>query len=133
MPINREENKNTTSTKESVKELHDLIIEAMQDRKGSKITDINLEVLETAPARRFIICEGKSTTQVSAIADNIQDEVREKSGRKPYHTDGYRNSQWIIIDYGDIMAHVFIPEAREQYNLEDLWNDADITRFADLD
>lgn len=109
------------------------IIDAIQDRKGLKIVDIDMSGLETAPARTFIICQGKSTSQVSAIADNIREEVRKRLDRKPYNYDGYRNSQWIVIDYGDTMVHVFLPEVREFYNLEDLWSDAKITEIEDLD
>ena len=109
------------------------IIDAIQDRKGKKITVVDMENIHTAPTRKFIICQGTSTSQVSAIADNIRESVLEKTGRKPYNYDGYRNSQWIAIDYGDIMAHVFLPDVREHYNLEDLWNDAQITQIPDLD
>lgn len=80
-----------------------------------------------------MVCTGKSTSQVAAIADNIREEVRKKLEIKPYNYDGYRNSQWIVIDYGDVMVHVFLPEAREYYNIEDLWSDASITEIPDLD
>ena len=113
--------------------LENTIIEAIQDRKGSHITDIDMSKLETAPARTFIVCEGKSTSQVSAIADNIREEVRKKLDIKPYNYDGYRNSQWIVIDYGNVMVHVFLPDIRHYYNIEDLWSDAHIVEIEDLD
>lgn len=109
------------------------IINAIQDRKGTKISYIDFKGLETSPARSFIVCQGNSTSQVSAIADNIREDLREKLGVKPYNYDGYRNSQWIVIDYGDVMAHVFLPDVREFYNIEDLWSDAKITEIPDLD
>lgn len=109
------------------------IIDAIQNRKGQRISIMDFSKLETAPAHSFIVCEGKSTSQVSAIADNIREELREKFGIKPYNYDGYRNAQWIVIDYGDIMVHVFLPEIREFYNIEDLWSDANITEIPDLD
>lgn len=114
-------------------ELETAIIDAIQDRKGVNITDIDFKGLDTAPAQAFVVCTGKSTSQVAAIADNIREEVRKKLEIKPYNYDGYRNSQWIVIDYGDIMVHVFLPEAREYYNIEDLWSDASITEIPDLD
>lgn len=113
--------------------LESTIIDAIQDRKGKKITDIDFRGLESSPARSFIICQGNSTSQVSAIADNIREEVRRKLDIKPYNYDGYRNSQWIVIDYGDVMVHVFLPDTREYYNIEDLWSDASLTEIPDLD
>ena len=71
--------------------------------------------------------------QVSAIADSVREYVQEKSGVKPFNYDGYRNSQWIVIDYGTIYEHVFLPEYREYYNLEQLWNDAEIKEIPDID
>lgn len=119
--------------KPSAESLRNTIINAIQDRKGREIVDIDLSGLDTAPASEFIICQGNSTSQVSAIADNIRDELREKLGIKPYNYDGYRNSQWIVIDYGDIFVHVFLPDFREFYNIEDLWQDAGFTEIADHD
>ena len=112
--------------------LEQTIIDAVYDRKGFGITVIDMSRLETAPARKFIVCEGKSTSQVAAIADNIREKIREELNIKPYNYDGYRNSQWIVIDYGDIMVHVFLPDIRNYYNLEDLWSDAAITEIPDL-
>lgn len=71
--------------------------------------------------------------QVSAIADSVREYVQERSGVKPFNYDGYRNSQWIVIDYGTIYVHVFLPEYREYYNLEQLWNDAEIKEIPDID
>ena len=71
--------------------------------------------------------------QVGAIADSVREYVQEKSSVKPYNYDGYANSEWIVIDYGDILVHIFIPEARHRYNLEELWSDAVITEIPDLD
>ncbi len=113
--------------------LETTIIDAIQDRKGLKITDIDFTGLETSPAHAFIVCQGNSTSQVAAIADNIREEVRKKLGLKPINYDGYRNAQWIVIDYGDVMAHVFLPDAREFYNIEDLWSDAKMNHIPDLD
>ncbi len=110
-----------------------LAIEAIQNIKGKQITVLDLEKIESAPAFNFIICQGRSTSQVAAIADNIREELREKLNLKPYNYDGYKNSQWIVLDYGNLMIHVFMPEVREFYNLEDLWSDADFLKVPDLD
>ncbi len=109
------------------------IIEAIQDRKGHDITILDMTKVDGAPTGQFIICTGKSTTQVSSIADNVREEVQKKTGEKPINYDGYRNSQWIVIDYGDMMVHVFLPETRAFYRLEDLWQDAKKTEIENLD
>lgn len=109
------------------------IIDAITDKKGKKIAVVNLNKIETAPTGKFIICQGGSTSQVSAIADSVREKVQKDVNLKPYNYDGYKNSQWIIIDYGSVMVHIFLPEFREFYNLEELWNDAPIELIPDLD
>lgn len=110
-----------------------MIVEAAQNKKAKGITVINLESIESAPAREFIVAEGRTPQQVDAIADNIREELLDIARVKPYNYDGYRNAQWIVIDYGSTMVHVFTPDARQLYNLEELWNDAIITEIPDLD
>lgn len=117
----------------TVESLRDAAVAAIQDRKGRGITIIDLSALETANAQNFIICEGRTPTQVSAIADSVREKVQELTGQKPYNYDGYRNSTWIVIDYGSIMVHVFVPEARNFYDIEQLWCDGVITKVDDLD
>ena len=114
-----------------VEALTDAIVEAMQDVKGVDVTVIDLEKLDSAPASRFVICEGKSTTQTGAIADNVRERVRQQLHLSPYSMDGTRNSQWVVLDYGSVVAHVFLPEMRSLYDLEELWSDAGITRISD--
>lgn len=114
-------------------QLKKLIIEGIQERKGKRISCVDLSKLETVSTEGFIICEGTSTMQVSAIADSVREYVQKQSGIKPFNYDGYRNSQWIVIDYGSVFVHVFLPDAREYYNLEQLWSDAKITEIPDLD
>ncbi|MCC8113862.1 MAG: ribosome silencing factor [Bacteroidales bacterium] len=114
-------------------QLPNLIIDAIQDRKGKNITLVDMSQIESAPTQLFIIAEGNSTQQVAAIADNIREKVQEKSGVKPYNYDGYSNSEWIIIDYGWAMVHVFLPTERQRYNLEELWSDAAIEDVPNLD
>lgn len=111
----------------------DLIIEGIQERKGRNITLVNLDEVDGTTIDRFIICQGNSSMQVTAIADSIREHLLESARIKPYNYDGYRNAQWIVIDYGDTLVHVFTPEARQHYNLEELWSDATITEIPDLD
>lgn len=111
----------------------DIIISAIQDKKGHDITILDMSKVDGAPTESFIICTGKSTTQVSSIADNVREEVQKLTGEKPVNYDGYRNSQWIVIDYGDTMIHVFLPEIRQFYRLEELWSDAETFIVPDVD
>lgn len=124
---------NTTIKNLDDKQLREMIVEAAQNKKAKGITVINLESIESAPAREFIVVEGRTPQQVAAIADNIREEHLDIARVKPYNYDGYRNAQWIVIDYGSTMVHVFTPDARQLYNLEELWNDAIITEIPDLD
>lgn len=104
---------------------HDLrvLADAMLDKKAQNVTGIDLRPLETAIADYFVICNGDSTTNVNAIADNVIEKMKEL-GRKPLRTQGMENNFWIIIDFGDIVAHIFLTEYRQFYRLEDLWADA---------
>lgn len=126
-------NNGTRSAEVTDKELTKYIIDAIQDKKGRGISIVDLEGMETAPTREFIICEGRTPQQVAAIADNIRESLLENHHIKPYNYDGYRNARWIVIDYGSVMVHVFVPDARMLYNLEELWSDAPITEVPDLD
>ena len=111
----------------------ELIIDAIRDRKGRAITLVDLEHIPGASARAFIIAEGSSVTQVGSIADHLRDRLLDDAGLKPYNADGRQNAEWVVMDYGDIWVHIFLPEARQRYNLEELWSDAAITDYPDLD
>lgn len=114
-------------------DLTQLIIEGIQEKKGHDIVTVDLSEVDGAAANKFIITQGNSNMQVAAIADSIREYVQQKSGTKPYNYDGYRNSQWIVIDYGDTLVHVFTPDTRFHYNLEELWSDAHIEHIPDID
>ena len=114
-------------------QLRSMIIEGIRDRKGRSITVVDLSAIEATPAREFIICQGTSSQHVASVADSVRDYLLEHGGIKPYNYDGYRNAQWIVIDYGSILVHIFTPETRQLYNLEELWSDAEIEDIPDLD
>ncbi|MDE6556645.1 MAG: ribosome silencing factor [Duncaniella sp.] len=120
-------------TSSSTTDILPLVVEAIHDRKGKKIAVVDLSDIESAAARRFIICQGTSSQNVAAIADNIRESLLEKARVKPFNYDGYTNSQWIVIDYGDTLVHIFVPETRSLYDLESLWSDAPIAFIPDLD
>jgi len=117
-----------------ITDIQELIIDAIRDRKGHAITVVDLSDIPGASARSFIIAEGSSTTQVGAIADHLCERLLKDASIKPFNSDGMRNnSEWIVLDYGDTWVHIFMPEARHRYNLEELWSDARITNIPDLD
>lgn len=130
-----EQNNTITALKGKIsdEEMRGMLIDAIQEKKGRGISVVDLSEIESAPTREFIICEGRTPQQVAAIADSVREELLDKCGIKPYNYDGYRNAQWIVIDYGSTMVHVFVPDVRQLYNLEELWSDAMITEVPDLD
>lgn len=113
--------------------LADLIVAGIQERKGRKITHIDLSAIESSPAMDFFVCEGTSATHVAAIADSVRDFLLENGRIKPYNYDGYQTSQWIVLDYGSALVHIFLPDQRQRYNLEELWSDGIVNEIPDLD
>ena len=109
------------------------ITEGIQEKKGQKIVVADLNEIEDTICKYFVICQGNSPSQVSVIADSIQDYVREETGYKPSTIDGLRNAQWVAMDYSDVLVHIFLPDVREFYNLENLWADAKLTSIPDID
>ena len=111
--------------------LLDTIVDSIQDVKGKKAVRLDLRKLHDRPADYFVICEGESTTQVNAIANRVQRRVRDELGERPKTATGQRNATWVCLDYFNIIVHVFHPEKRAFYDLEDLWSDAEVTEYAD--
>jgi ribosome-associated protein len=105
------------------------VIAAMQDKKAREIATLDLSRLGNAVTRFFVICHAPSKTQVDAIYDNIVHKVREQCGVKPFNREGHENSEWILIDYVDVVAHVFLEDVRTFYRLEDLWADAKLKKY----
>lgn len=121
------------SQKQVFPDLQRLVVEGIQEKKGRGITVLNMSSIDTAPAPEFIVCKGNSSQQVSAIADSVREYLLKHANIKPYNYDGYRNAQWIVLDYGNVMVHIFTPETHDLYDLEELWSDAQITKVPDLD
>ena len=129
---------------DSIKELVDVAVKGIQEKKGKgiRIVDlrnikgiriVDLRNIDGAICQYFIVCEGQNPQQVSAIADSVEDMVRVELKDKPTHVVGTENALWIAMDYVDVMVHVFMPEARDFYNLENLWEDAPAEDIPDLD
>lgn len=112
-----------------IEEINDKIIDSIQDVKGKNIVKMDLRKLEASPAEFFIICEGDSSTQVKAISSRIFKNLRETYGLLPNHVEGKDNGEWVLVDYFNTVVHIFYPEAREFYQLEELWSDAEVTNY----
>ncbi|MDD6209760.1 MAG: ribosome silencing factor [Bacteroidales bacterium] len=109
------------------------VVEGIQEKKGKNIVTVDLRALPSGICQFFVICEGNTPTQVSAISDSVWEYVRKETKEKPYIVDGERNAEWIAMDYGTVIVHIFLPERRAYYNLEHLWADAKLNRIPDLD
>tara|TARA_B100000780_G_scaffold182036_1_gene127735 strand:- start:1105 stop:1476 length:372 start_codon:yes stop_codon:yes gene_type:complete len=103
------------------------IINGIENVKGDKIHKLDLTEIENTPCDYFVICSGNSNTQVSAIVSSIQKNVSKTLHEKPYHTEGLELAEWVLIDYVDVVVHVFQNQTREYYNIEELWGDAKST------
>ena len=99
------------------------IAEGIQEKKGKKIVIADLTGIDDTICKYFVICQGDSPSQLSAITDSIWDYVHQETRQKPTAIDGLRNTQWIAMDYSDVMVHIFLDEMRDYYKLERLWAD----------
>lgn len=104
-------------------ELCDVIVEEMQNKNAENIVVIDLREIDNAVTDFFVIGSGNSTTQVSGIADAVVRGTRKQLQERPWNTEGQNNAQWILLDYVDVVAHIFHKEIRDYYELEDLWAD----------
>lgn len=100
------------------------IISAIQEKKGENIVSLDLRKIHEAVSDFFIICEASNPTQLKAIADNVEEQVKKKCGELPYKHEGRQAQQWILIDYINVVVHIMLPEPRKFYQLEEMWSDA---------
>lgn len=111
--------------------LAEAAIEGIREKKGFDISVLDLQGLSHAVCDKFIICSGNSNTQVSALADSIEDIVRKKTGESPWHVEGNANAEWILLDFVNVVVHIFQPQARSFYGIEKLWADASVSHYQD--
>ena len=111
--------------------LLDTIISAIEDKKGKNILCIDPKEVEGSITDAFVVCNAESTTQVAAIADGIEEKVLETLGEKPRRIEGMQNAIWVVVDYMDVMVHIFQTQAREFYRLDELWADAPSTKYGE--
>lgn len=130
------QNSNTSKAsvaKVDAETLLDVIIDSIQDIKGKNITKIDLRAIDDSPTDFFVICDGESSTQIRAIATNIQKRVKTELKTSPSRKEGETDARWQLLDYFDIVVHIFYPETRAYYDLEDLWSDGAFTTYENID
>ena len=108
-------------------QLVDVVIAAMQNIKANRIIDLDLRNLENSITEHFIICHGTSNTHVVSIAEAIEKEAKESIDEIAFRKEGYKNGEWVVLDYSSVIVHVFQEHVREHYNIEELWGDAKTT------
>ncbi|HHP7240169.1 MAG TPA: ribosome silencing factor [Cyclobacteriaceae bacterium] len=111
-------------------EISNQIVQGMLEKKGSDIVVMDLRKIQNSIADFFVLCSANSDTQVDAIATSIEESVYKSTEQEPWRTEGKQNKEWVLIDYVDVVAHIFLKDKRMHYSLEELWGDALIT-FAD--
>ena len=108
-----------------------LVVHGMQEVKGIEIVVMDMRKVKNTMTDYFVICSGNTENQVDAIADSIEDEITKATGINPWHREGREAKEWVLLDYVDVVVHVFKKDRREFYNLEELWGDAEFTEFED--
>lgn len=106
----------------------EIIVKGMQELKAKEITILDLRKLKNSICSFFVICHGTSNTHASSIAQSVEKEMKETIGEYAYRKEGYSNSEWILLDFSNVVVHVFQEHIRHFYNIEELWADAEITQ-----
>jgi len=109
--------------------LSEIAVHGIQEKKGHDIVRLDLRELNSSVSDYFIVCNADSSTQVKAIADSVEDEIYKSTQTNPWRKEGLDNAEWIILDYFDIVVHIFRTEKRDFYGIEDLWGDAETTTY----
>ncbi len=105
----------------------------IEEKKGRDIVIVDLSNIEDAICQAFILCTGNAPSHVQALAESVGEFSRKRLNVRPTAIDGLRNAQWVAMDYGTVIVHIFLPDAREFYDLEHLWADAELTEIPNLD
>ena len=117
----------------STKKLVDTVVIGMQEKKAKNIVVLNLRTTDNSICDYFVICDAESTTQVNAIAGSVEAEVKKRMNENVIHKEGFENAIWILLDYLDVVVHVFQNESRDFYNIEEYWEDAEKTEIESID
>ena len=113
------------------KKLLEVVIEGLKNNKAKDIHILDLKGIENSVSEYFVVCHGTSRTHVSATAQSVEKEVKDVLSEYPWKKEGYTNGEWVLVDYSSIVVHVFQREARDFYNIEELWADAEVTVLED--
>ncbi|MDI1322121.1 MAG: ribosome silencing factor [Algoriphagus sp.] len=113
----------------TAEQLSKVIVKGMEEKKASNIVLMDLRNIKNRFTDFFVICSGNSDTQLDAISDSIEEQVSKAGEAKPWRTEGKSSKQWVLVDYVNVVAHIFLKDQREFYGLEELWGDAKITRI----
>jgi ribosome-associated protein len=113
-------------------QLSQIVVKGMQEKKGEDIVVMDLREIQNAVADFFVICSGNSDTHIDAIAESVDAEVYKTDKQNPWHREGYTNKTWILLDYVDVVVHVFDKNRRDFYQIESLWGDAKITKYDEV-
>ena len=121
--------------KENIDEkvLIEVIAAAIQDKQGKRVVSLDLSGMDGAICSHFVVCNADSTTQVSAIADAVEEAVYLKLGENPWRVEGKQTGLWVAMDYIDVVVHIFQTDLRDYYKLEELWADAPMVEYEDID
>ncbi|HMT28645.1 MAG TPA: ribosome silencing factor [Bacteroidia bacterium] len=114
---------------EGIEFLIEAIVKGIEEKKGHDITVMDLKTSGSAPADFFVVCHGDSQTQVVAIARSIEEEVEKITGEAPTYKEGYTNAEWVLLDYINVVVHVFLKEQRDFYGIERFWADDEIRKI----
>ena len=101
-------------------------VNGIEEKKGNEIACLNLKKISNSPCDYFVICEGNSRTHVQAIAGSVEEYIKKETGSRPWHVEGLQNAEWVLMDYVDVVVHIFQPDFRQHYGLEDMWADAEV-------
>ncbi len=121
--------KSTLSKVTGPKALARHIVQGLQDMKGLEIVELNMKNVDGADVSYMVICHATSNRHGEGLARSVEETVLKAAGEKPWHAEGNEIGEWILLDYIDVVVHIFLKEKRDFFNLEDLWGDAEITRY----
>lgn len=116
----------------SSEKLSQVVVKGMQEKKADEIRVLDLRHVANSVADYFVLCSGTSDTHIDAIAESVEEEVIKIDGQHPWHKEGKNNNSWVLLDYVDVVVHIFAKESRSFYGIEDLWADADVTEIEQL-
>ena len=108
------------------------IVKGLQEKKGKGIVSLDLRDIPNAVTDFYVVCSGDSNTHVNALANSVEDEVRKALKDKPWHVEGTSNAEWVLLDYVNVVLHVFQRSARDHYNIEGLWADAVVKEYEEV-